>query len=152
MRFPRAGVDNCSVSGPRRAEKGNIMHKLGLKLFSSKGFYIQKASALYVEGVFQYIELYVEPGTVVGYLSAWKELDVPMALHAPRTLSGFNLSLKEKMEDNRRILAEVEVFRNRDAVTGNRQMVIRMPSRAAMTIPLKNFAASGSSPVESLSG
>lgn len=111
MLFPRAGVDNYSVSGPRRAEKGNIMHKLGLKLYSSNGFYIRNASALYAEGLYQYIELYVEPGTVVGHLSAWKKLDIPMALHAPHTLSGFNLSLKEKMEDNRRLLVEVEAFR-----------------------------------------
>lgn len=86
------------------------MLNLGLKLYSSNVFYIPKAIALHAEGVFQYIELYVEPGNLAEYLPGWKKLDIPIVLHSPHSGSGFNFSLKECEARNREKIAEVDVF------------------------------------------
>lgn len=90
--------------------RGGASLNLGLKLYSTNLFYIPKAASLYAEGVFQYIELYVEPGTTVEQLPAWERLDIPMVLHAPHSLSGLNLSLKESEADNRQLISQVETF------------------------------------------
>ena len=87
------------------------MHKLGLKLWSSNSFYIKPAMDLYNEGIFDYVELYVVPGTEEGYLQEWEKTKFLFILHAPHAGAGFNLSLKECELKNRGLIEEVEFFR-----------------------------------------
>lgn len=87
------------------------MHKLGLKLWSSNSFYIKPAMDLYNESIFDYVELYVVPGTEEGYLQEWKKTKFLFILHAPHAGAGFNLSLKECELKNRGLIKEVESFR-----------------------------------------
>jgi Xylose isomerase-like TIM barrel. len=85
--------------------------KLGLKLWSSNTFYIKPALELYRQGVFDYIELYVDPRTEEDALGLWKESGLSFFLHAPHSYSGFNLSLRKYQSENLRLLEEVESYR-----------------------------------------
>ena len=87
------------------------MQKLGLKLWSTNDFYIKSAVDLYENKIFDYLELYVVPGSATKYLSKWKELKFPMILHAPHSQAGFNLSLRDMELNNRSMISEVEIFR-----------------------------------------
>lgn len=86
------------------------MHKLGLKLWSiNTDCYYDEAIRLYNDNVFDYIELYVVPGTLE-FLSKWKNLDIPFVIHCPHFAHGFNLAKVEKKESNRKIFEEVQKF------------------------------------------
>ena len=85
--------------------------KLGLKLWSSNTFYIKPALELYRQGVFNYVELYVDPGSAEDVPGQWKESGLPFFLHAPHSYSGFNLSRRKCQSENLRILKEVESHR-----------------------------------------
>ncbi len=86
------------------------MYKLGLKLWSvNTDFYYEEAKRLYSQGLFDYIELYVVPGSV-GTLPKWKELDIPFIIHGPHFAHGFNLAKKEKQSSNLKIYEEVKKF------------------------------------------
>lgn len=87
------------------------MHKLGLKIWSTNDFYIKPAIELYDRKIFDYLELYVVPGSAAEYLTRWEEVDLPMVLHAPHFNAGFNLSLKIVELNNRSLIREVEAFR-----------------------------------------
>lgn len=85
--------------------------KPGLKLWSSNTFYIKPALELFRQGVFDYVELYVDPGTEKDALGQWSERGLPFFLHVPHSYSGFNLSRRECQSENLRILKEVEPYR-----------------------------------------
>lgn len=87
------------------------MHKLGLKLWSSNAFYIEPAIALFDDGVFEYIELYVVPGTEKDYLHQWQNIKIPFLLHAAHSYHGLNFSVREFESRNRDLIKEVESFR-----------------------------------------
>lgn len=92
------------------AEQGH-MPKIGLKLWSTNMLYIQPARALYEEGVFDYVELLVVPGSEADFLQQWKQMRCLFSLHAPYSAMGFNFSLREFEQKNRALLKEVESFR-----------------------------------------
>ena len=85
--------------------------KLGLKLWSSNTFYIKPALELYRQGVFDYVELYVDPGSERDVLGQWRGNGLPFFLHAPHSYSGLNFSKREGETKNQRILKEVESYR-----------------------------------------
>lgn len=85
------------------------MQKLGLKLWSTNVAYIKPAVELYERKIFDYVELFVVPDSIT-YLNKWKEINLPMVLHAPHSNTGFNLSLRSVELKNRNLLKEVEVF------------------------------------------
>ncbi|MFQ5685291.1 MAG: sugar phosphate isomerase/epimerase family protein [Candidatus Scalindua sp.] len=85
--------------------------KLGLKLWSTNTFYIKPALELYRQGAFDYVELYVDPGSGKDCQSQWTGKEFPFVLHAPHSYSGLNLSLRKCKSENLRILKEVESFR-----------------------------------------
>ena len=66
------------------------MYQIGLKLWSvNTEHYYQEAARLYAEGMFDYIELYVVPGSIAA-LPKWKEQKAPFInrfLHLPRSKS-----------------------------------------------------------------
>ena len=87
------------------------MHKLGLKLWSTNDGYITPAIELYGDKVFDYVELFVVPGSAQ-YLDKWAEINLPIILHAPHSHAGLNLSLKDAESKNKNLIKEVDVFRN----------------------------------------
>ncbi len=87
------------------------MHKLGLKLWSSNSFYIKPATDLYRDGIFDYVELFVVPGSTNACLKKWEKVKFPLLLHAPHSYMGLNFSLLEYEPQSRALLKEVEDFR-----------------------------------------
>lgn len=83
---------------------------LGLKVWSKNVNYIEPAKALFKKGIFDYIELFIEPGSIQ-YLERWKLLDIPFILHAPHSSTGFNPSIKELQTSNFSLLNDLELFR-----------------------------------------
>lgn len=86
------------------------MFKIGLKLWSTNtDHYLREAKRLYAEGVFDYIELYVVPGSL-NRATEWKALNVPYVIHAPHSAHGINLADKNCEERNRGVFSEVKEF------------------------------------------
>lgn len=88
--------------------------KLGLKLWSiNLKNYSFDAIKLFEENIYQYIELYVVPGSLKD-LNQWKIIKknhkIPFIIHCPHFAHGFNLALKEKKENNLEIYKEVKIF------------------------------------------
>ena len=83
---------------------------LGLKLWSiNTDAYLCEARRLHAEGGFDFIELYIVPGTV-DTLPQWKALGIPFTLHAPHFAHGMNLAKREKDVENRKKYEEVKHF------------------------------------------
>lgn len=90
------------------------MYKLGLKLWSiNTDFYLSEAVKLFKNEVFDYIELYVVPGSS-DTLSSWKDVKknhgIPFIIHCPHFAHGFNLAKSEKKESNLEIYKQVKNF------------------------------------------
>ena len=84
--------------------------RLGLKLWSTNtDYYLAEAERLYADGVFDFIELYVVPGTL-DRLPQWQKVDIPFTLHAPHFMHGINLADKDKAQDNLKAFAEVAEY------------------------------------------
>ena len=87
--------------------------KIGLKLWSINHEYLDEALELYKEGVYQYIELYVVPGSLNTYRNLWKQpkqLGVPFIIHAPHTRGGLNLARQDQEEENFKLIKETYEF------------------------------------------
>ncbi len=85
--------------------------QIGLKLWTiNTDFYYEEAKKLYNQDYFDYIELYVVPNTT-DTIAQWKKLNIPFILHAPHFVHEVNLADKEKLEYNKKIYEQVEVFR-----------------------------------------
>jgi len=76
------------------------MFRYGLKLWSTNRNYVDAALLLYGKGVYNYIELFVVPGTYDDYARLWAALDIPFIIHAPHFDKGVNLSIKESLQTN----------------------------------------------------
>lgn len=85
--------------------------KLGLKLWSINKNFVESAVGLYQQGCFNYIELFIVPGSK-SYLEMWNDMKIPFVLHAPHSLAGFNPSIKEREIANFNLLPELDEFRN----------------------------------------
>lgn len=85
--------------------------KLGLKAWSSNKDFIFPAEILYRKGVYDYIELYVNPASADTDALEWQKLKIPFQLHAPHSYSGLNLALKNKEAENRQLIQRVDFFR-----------------------------------------
>jgi endonuclease IV len=87
-----------------------MKYKLGLKLWSTNiGNYYEEAKRLYRKELFDYIELYVVPGTEET-ISKWRKIGIPFGIHCPHFAHGFNLAKVEKKESNSKIYMEVKKF------------------------------------------
>lgn len=86
------------------------MSRLGLKLYSNNENYVAEAIRLYDKAIYEYIELYVVPGSYECCIGLWKSLPVPFVVHAPHYMDGMNLSLKDKAQDNRALFYETFKF------------------------------------------
>ncbi|MFC1595728.1 sugar phosphate isomerase/epimerase family protein [Candidatus Margulisiibacteriota bacterium] len=84
--------------------------QIGLKLWSINDNYILSAQKLYQDGAFDYIELYVVPGTFNKYGQMWKDLNIPVNIHAPHFMHGMNLAIEEKKEENVSLIKEIQLY------------------------------------------
>jgi len=89
------------------------MHQYGLKLWSINDNYVAEALRLFNEGVYQYIELYVKPGSYEKYIDMWQKLPIPYVIHAPHFRDGVNLAKKEQEAKNRELIGEAQRFADR---------------------------------------
>lgn len=88
--------------------------RIGLKLWSKNtDYYYAEARRLYKDGWFDYIELFVVPGTT-DTINKWKilrsDFDIPFALHAPHSMVGVNLADKSLETSNAKAYEEVAMF------------------------------------------
>ncbi|PIS28918.1 AP endonuclease [Candidatus Saganbacteria bacterium CG08_land_8_20_14_0_20_45_16] len=86
------------------------MFKFGLKLWSINDNYVKDALRLFNEGVYQYIELYVKPGSYEKFIGLWKNLPIPYVIHAPHFRDGMNLAKRENEAKNLTLIQEAQRF------------------------------------------
>ena len=88
--------------------------KIGLKLWSvNTDAYLREARRLYAERVFDYLELYVVPGTLET-LPLWnalrEEKNLPFIIHAPHSFHGVNLADAANSVANKKSFDETKRF------------------------------------------
>jgi len=83
--------------------------KIGLKLWSTNIQYIPAARDLFARKVFDYIELFIVPGSAKT-MPLWKALGVPYILHAPHSVYGFNPADPACRDANLGMVKQVEDF------------------------------------------
>ncbi len=81
--------------------------KLGLKLWSTNVEFLSQLSSMYTRASFDYVELYLVPGTSQKIVEYWNGLEIPIVIHAPHFSHGFNLADKTLAANNLKILEEV---------------------------------------------
>ena len=86
------------------------MFKYGLKLWSTNLNYLNAAVQLYARGVYDFIELFVVPGTKLEFCSAWEVLRIPYIIHAPHYDKGVNLSRHDQLVTNMDHVRETIAF------------------------------------------
>lgn len=84
--------------------------RFGLKLWSNNDNYLKEAVSLFEKGAYQYIEIYMLPGTEQKMVDIWKGLEIPYVVHAPHYQAGLNLAKKESREANFRLINETQKF------------------------------------------
>lgn len=90
--------------------KARSLFQLGLKLWSvNTGDCVREARRLYDAGVFDFLELYVVPGSLAS-LPEWQTLTMPVVIHSAHFKHGFNLALAEQRIHNSRIYDETRRF------------------------------------------
>lgn len=87
----------------------NDPYKIGLKLYSTNTDLIGEALTLRDE-YFDYVELYIVPGSYDGTIQSWKEFNVPYVIHAPHSFHGVNLAKFESRAKNMKHISEVQRF------------------------------------------
>jgi endonuclease IV len=87
----------------------NFKFKIGLKLYSTNTDLIPEALLL-KNKYFNFVELYIIPGSYDKTIRAWKEFDAPYVIHAPHSFHGTNLARLELREKNMRNMREVQRF------------------------------------------
>jgi sugar phosphate isomerase/epimerase len=84
-------------------------YRIGLKLYSTNTDLIGEARALKGD-FFDYVELYVLPGSHDDTVRAWQEFDIPYVIHAPHSFHGVNLARRELWETNAIHIREARDF------------------------------------------
>jgi deoxyribonuclease IV len=83
--------------------------KIGLKLYSTDVALIPRSLKLKGD-IFNFIELYIIPGSFQKTIGAWKAIDIPYVIHAPHSSHGVNLAQKDKWETNLKHFNETRLF------------------------------------------
>ncbi|MBI5139837.1 MAG: sugar phosphate isomerase/epimerase [Candidatus Vogelbacteria bacterium] len=86
------------------------MYKFGLKLWSINDCYIGEVVRLFEVGVYDYIELFIVPGSFDKYNEIWKGLKIPFIIHAPHSRAGMNLAKSECRDKNKELFFETQKF------------------------------------------
>ena len=95
--------------------------ELGLKVWSSNACYHAPAKDLYQRGILDYVEVYAEPDTVDRTARSWRDLGIPLVVHAPHAYGGMNLSLPDHEQANRVLIEEVARF---DTILGPEHVIV----------------------------
>lgn len=85
------------------------MLRIGLKLWSTNIEMISDVISLKRVGLFDYIELYVVPGTIKESLADWRRFPGPYVIHCPHSRHGFNLADRSLKEGNLEKFDEVRL-------------------------------------------
>lgn len=88
----------------------NFKLNVGLKLYSTDTSLIDNALRIQEEGYYDYIELYIIPGSYKQAINAWKALNVPFVIHAPHSFHEFNLAQANMWKTNQRNFNEAQLF------------------------------------------
>jgi len=88
----------------------DLLFKTGLKLYSTNTSSIPEARKLYEQGYFDYIELYIVPGSYAENFRKWKDLGVKYMIHAPHSFHDVNLAQAAKRETNLLHFVETQRF------------------------------------------
>ena len=83
--------------------------KIGLKLWSTNEHYIPVARDLFTHKVFDYIELFMVPGSMAT-IPRWKELGISYVLHAPHSGMGLNPANPGLRDTNIEMVSQVDTF------------------------------------------
>lgn len=91
-----------------------MMRRLGLKLWSTNtGPLLAAARGLYARRTFDYLELFVVPGSL-GALADWRRLrdetGLPFVIHNAHAAQGFNLAIRSAETRNRELAAEARAY------------------------------------------
>lgn len=92
----------------RKASAPDI--QIGLKLFSTNTALLPGAIELWDDGLYQYIELYIIPGSFEKTSTTWKNCRIPYVIHAPHSEHGVNLSIADQWGSNRTAIEETQRF------------------------------------------
>jgi len=88
------------------------MIRTGLKLWSANARHLPAARKLYADGWFDYIELFTAIGSFDSTINDWRELGIPLGLHAPHLYGGFHIAGTGTTDNQAmRIFHEVDRFR-----------------------------------------
>lgn len=87
-----------------------LSFNIGLKLHSINTNLIPEASSLWKKDFFQYIELYIIPGSYASTCEMWRRCQIPFILHAAHSYDGINLACPSQREKNRILFHEVQQF------------------------------------------
>lgn len=87
----------------------SLPFSLGAKAWSTNADDLSGFEAMYDDGYFEYVELYVVPGTE-GTLARWKKATFPFVVHCPHSGHGFNLARPELRSANAEKFAEARLF------------------------------------------
>jgi deoxyribonuclease IV len=85
------------------------MLKIGLKLWSTNLHYLSEVRDLFSREVFDYIELFIVPGSVSTILD-WQQLSIPFVLHAPHSAVGLNFAKPALRVHNLELVRQVDDF------------------------------------------
>ena len=86
------------------------MLELGLKLWSINVDLIPAARRLFDQRVYSYVEIYVVPDTLQSHVGRWKEVAIPLVVHAPHSGHGMNLARAECTGGNTRLMDEARRY------------------------------------------
>jgi len=81
--------------------------QIGLKVWSTNLNYLKPAHDLYAQGIYEFIELYIVPGSFKDSAKLWQELHIPMRFHAPHEI---NLAQRDKQKKNLELCEELKDF------------------------------------------
>lgn len=84
--------------------------KIGFKLYSTDTALIPDSAKLLKEAFFDYIELYIIPGSFENTITKWKGFECPYVIHAPHSFHGINLAKAEMRENNLINFREAQLF------------------------------------------
>lgn len=98
------------VSAEKEGMNCETMFRYGLKLWSTNLNYLEAAKGLCREGICNYIELFVVPGSYDKCIGSWRRIQTDYIIHAPHSGVGLNLAKKENKEQNRKLMSEAQKF------------------------------------------
>ena len=87
----------------------SIPFSLGIKMWSANTDLLPKIFELYSRDFFDYVELYVVPGTSET-ISEWRPCPWSYSIHCPHSTHGFNVAKSDLRESNARLFEEVKLF------------------------------------------